>query len=150
MLIAQFSRSKINQTMKLGQLIKYNKRNIFLQKSCRKWGRETSSRPLFVFWKSFIWGKSKWSAAKFESVSIVLNLAKNKNKIYKTLEYWFRDILNFDVLEKGLGIVSPRHFLYDFSRKMFLMLFSINWPILIAWLPLLLEILVNMCIANNF
>ena len=25
-----------------------NKRNIVLQKSCRKWDRETSSRPLFV------------------------------------------------------------------------------------------------------
>ena len=31
---------------------------------------------------------------------------------------------------------------------MFLMLYSINWPNLIAWLPLLLEILANMCIAN--
>ena len=34
-------------------LARFNKRNIFLQKSCRKWGRESSS----------IWGKSKWSAA---------------------------------------------------------------------------------------
>ena len=31
------SRSKINQTMKLGQIIEYNKRNIFLQKLCGKW-----------------------------------------------------------------------------------------------------------------
>ena len=41
--------SKGNQIMNFGQLIKYNKRNIFLQKSCRKWGRKTSSRPLFIF-----------------------------------------------------------------------------------------------------
>ena len=40
------SRSKSNQTMKLGQLIDYNKRKIFLQKLCRKWGRESSYRPL--------------------------------------------------------------------------------------------------------
>ena len=33
----------------------------------------------------------------------------------------------FDFLEKGLGIVSPPHFVYGFSRKMFLMLYSINW-----------------------
>ena len=26
-------------------------------------------------------------------------------------------MLNFDCLEKGLGIVSPPHFVYDFSRK---------------------------------
>ena len=36
------------------------------------------------------------------------------NKLYKTLEYWYRDMLKFDFLEKGLGIVSPSHFLYDF------------------------------------
>ena len=56
-------------------------------------------------------------------------------------------MLNFDFLDKGLGIVSPAHFMYDFSTKMFLMLYSINWPNLIAWLPLLLEILGNMWIA---
>ena len=31
-------------------------------------------------------------------------------------------MLNFEFLEKGLGIVSPPHFVYDFSSKMFLML----------------------------
>ena len=30
-------------------LIEHNKRNIFLQKFCRKWGRNTSSRTLFIF-----------------------------------------------------------------------------------------------------
>ena len=29
-------------------------------------------------------------------------------------------MLNFDFLEKDLGIVSLQHFVYDFSRKMFL------------------------------
>ena len=32
-------------------------------------------------------------------------------------------MLNFDFLEKGLGIVSPPHFAYDFSRKMFHVIF---------------------------
>ena len=57
-------------------------------------------------------------------------------------------MLNFDFLDKDLGIVFPAHFVYDFSTKMFLMLYSINLPNLIAWLPLLFEILGNMCIAN--
>ena len=35
-------------------------------------------------------------------------------------------MLNFDFFWKGLGLVSPPHFLYDFSRKWFLMLCSIN------------------------
>ena len=36
-------------SIKFGQLIEYNVRNIFLRKSCRKWRRETSSRPTSVF-----------------------------------------------------------------------------------------------------
>ena len=61
-ILPNISQSKGNQTMKFGQLIEYNKRNIFLQKLCRKWGKETSSRPLFIFQKSLIWGESKCSA----------------------------------------------------------------------------------------
>ena len=58
-----------------------------------------------------------------------LNLACNKNKLYKTLYYyWFRDMLSIDFLEKGLVIVSPPYSEHDFSRKIFLMLYSINWP----------------------
>ena len=38
------SGSKENQAMKFGQLIHYNMRNIFLEKSCTKCGRETSSK----------------------------------------------------------------------------------------------------------
>ena len=48
-ILLNISRSKDNQTMKLSQLIEDNKRNNFLQKLCEKWGRETSSRPLFIF-----------------------------------------------------------------------------------------------------
>ena len=35
-------------------------------------------------------------------------------------------MLNFDILDKGLRIVSSAHFVYDFSTKMFLMSYSIN------------------------
>ena len=57
---------------------------------------------------------------------IALNVPYNKNKPYKTFDYSSRDMLNFDFSERGLGIVSPSHFVYDFSRKIFLMLHSIN------------------------
>ena len=33
------------------------------------------------------------------------------------------DMLNFDFIEKGQGVVSPPRFAHDFSRKM---LYSIN------------------------
>ena len=92
-------------------------------------------------------GKSKWSAAWFQYSLIALKLAYNRNKMFKTLHYWSRDMLSFVFLDKGLGIISPAHFVYDFSTKMFLMLYSINWSNFIVWLPLLLEILGNICIA---
>ena len=37
------------KTMKSGQLIEKNKRNIFLPKSCRKCDRDTRPRPCFIF-----------------------------------------------------------------------------------------------------
>ena len=52
-ILPNISRSKGNQAMKFGQLIEH-KRNFFLQTSCRNYGKETSSRPLFVFQKSDI------------------------------------------------------------------------------------------------
>ena len=35
-------------------------------------------------------------------------------------------MINFNFSEEGLGLVSPSHFVYEFSRKMFLMLRSIK------------------------
>ena len=64
----------------------------------------------------------------------------------KILDYRSTDMFNFHFSEKTLGLVSPPHFGHDFSRKMFLMLYCINWENFIAWLPSLLEILDNMCI----
>ena len=59
-IFSNISRCKDNQTMKFGELIEYNVRNIFLQKSCKKW-------DLFLFFLiSFIWRKSKWSAMDAE------------------------------------------------------------------------------------
>ena len=48
---------------------------------------------------------------------------------------------------KGLRLVFPSHFLYDFLRTLFLMLYFINWPCFNVWLPLLLQILSNMCLV---
>ena len=43
--LLNISRTKGNQTIKFGQLIKYNIRNIFLEKSYTKCGGETIPRP---------------------------------------------------------------------------------------------------------
>ena len=55
-------------------------------------------------------------------------------------------MLNFDFLEKGLGIVSPPHFVYDFLTT-FLVLYSFDRLNFIFCFPVLLEILGNVCIA---
>ena len=44
-ILPNISRSKSNQTMKFGELIEYNMKNIFFQKSNTKSGGETSPRP---------------------------------------------------------------------------------------------------------
>ena len=47
LILTNISRSKGNQAMKFGQLIKYNMRNIFLENSYTKWDGETIPRPFF-------------------------------------------------------------------------------------------------------
>ena len=42
-ILSNISQNKGNQTIKCSQLIEYNKRNIFLQKLCRKWDKKASS-----------------------------------------------------------------------------------------------------------
>ena len=39
-ILLNISQSKDNQKVKFRKLIEYKKRNIFLKKSCGKWGRE--------------------------------------------------------------------------------------------------------------
>ena len=102
----------------------------------------------FLFFKKALYQiKANGLQLDFIYILIALKLAYNRNKLLKTLQYWSRDMLKFEFLEKSLGIVSPAHFVHNFSTKMFLISYSINWPNFIAWLPLLLEILGNMCIG---
>ena len=65
--------------------------------------QESNSRPPLFFKKSFY----KVKVASFHYISIALELVSNKNELYKTSDYCFRSILNFDFLEKGLRIFSP-------------------------------------------
>ena len=53
----------------------------------------------------------------------------------------------FICFKKGLGLVSPPYFVDDFSRKIFLMLCSVNWKNFFVLLSLFLEISDNMCVA---
>ena len=60
--------------------------------------------------------------------------------MYKTLDYRSRDMLNFDYFRKGSGKqVSLPDCLNHFSRKIVLIIDSINWPNFIFWMPLFLR-----------
>ena len=52
LILPNISKRKENQTMKFGQLIEYNMRNIFLKKSCTKCGTEASPRLFYKKSKS--------------------------------------------------------------------------------------------------
>ena len=72
---------------------------------------------------------------------VVLDYQKKKNLILliqRHAQFWF--------FRKGSETSSPRHFVNNFSRKILLTLYSVNWPNFIFWLSLLLEILGYMCI----
>ena len=82
------------------------------------------------FQTTFILDKSIWFPAQFQNISIVLNLVFNKNKLYETLDYWSRNFLNFEFLEKLLvEVFTPHFFLHEFWRKIFFFLYFINWLI---------------------
>ena len=58
-ILPNISRSKENQKVKVGQLMEFNMRNIFLEKSYTKCDGETSPRPLSEKLKlSILWIKS--------------------------------------------------------------------------------------------
>ena len=96
--------------MKFDQLIEYNKRNIFLQNYAES-ETERLVPDLFLFFKKVSY-ELKTSGLKFQYISIAFNLEYNKSKLYKTLDYFSKTMLNFGLLEKGLGIVSSPHFVH--------------------------------------
>ena len=55
-MLPNLSRSKCNQTMKFGQLIEYDMRNIFLEKLYTKSGGETNPR---LFSRNLKWSESR-------------------------------------------------------------------------------------------
>ena len=47
-----------------------------------------------------------------------------------------------------MELIYLPHIVHDFWRKIFLLLYSINRPNFIVWLPLLRDVLDNMCIVK--
>ena len=132
--LPNISRSKCNQTMKFGQLIKYN-RNIFLKKSSIKYNGEANPRPF----------------DKKSKLSIYLDKCYKFVEVYQNilkLRCWpLASILYFLQNKKRFETSLPALSWHDFWRKIFLTLYSIGWPNCIAWLLLLLELLDDMSVV---
>ena len=122
-------------------------RNMFLEKSYTKYCEETSPRRFSEKLKLNL------SLDKQSKVLYSLFLLYGKFRAFKIYCNSAADhllspyIKLFEKIKRGLELVFLPHFLHNFWRKIFLLLYSINWPNFIVWLPLLCEILGNMCIA---
>ena len=75
------------------------------------------------------WGLSKYIETKLQTTCFHLVLSFFKKR------------------KRGREPASLSHFLQNFWKKIFLLLYSMNWLDFIACLPLLCEISGNMCIA---
>ena len=73
------------------------------------------------------------------------NWTHSKSKLHKTFGCWSSDMLDFDFLEKP-GTVFFTTYGLSFFRKIYFHVLFYNWPNVIASLPLLYEIMSNMCI----
>ena len=122
--LPNISRSKGNKTVKYGKLIEYNMRNILLEKSCTKYGGETSLRPLFKKSKLSIPLDQQSETLQFVLIIVKVEIYQNMIK----LRCWsLRLTLCKAILKtkRGLELVSLPNFLHDLKKKIFLTLYSI-------------------------
>ena len=133
------SRSKSNQTVKFGQLINYNMRNIFLEKLYTKCGRETIPKPIsrnlklnisldwyisaVCFYCMPKWGLSNYVETKLLTTCFYLvckaflkNRKRSGNNLHALFFTWF--------LKKIISLVT----LYELTKFHFLVAFT-SWDI---------------------
>ena len=88
--------------------------------------------------ESTVWNVTKFGSNMFSSRDppkyVADHLPLNKVKLFLKKRY--------------LKLVSLHYFLQHFKSKIFLTQYFINWPNFILWLPLLLDMLCNICIVN--
>ena len=136
------SRSKGKRTMKFSQLMEHRNNNVIFQKSWRKWGRETNSRPLLILQKTFTWDKrlsilvltyfgGPWFGHRIKFVT------------FQTVDPEVCSILIFRIASGNS--FSTTFCVWFFKKKCFSCYILLTEQI--VWLPLLLEILGNTCIV---
>ena len=112
-----------------------------------KWREEAFSRSFSKNWNwAYLWIKSRKS---YNTVCFYLMPSWGLWILLKLScrPLAFTSYKVFLETKRGLELVSVPHFLYDFWRKIFFLLYSINWTNFTALFLVLLEILGNMCIV---
>ena len=135
------SRSKGNQTMKFGKLTEKHKKHFSWKIMHRMRWRNYSQT---LFWRKKIEHKS---FIQFVFLHAKLrNIRKLSYRLLAVTLYLAFSFLKKQKTNKDLELVSLPHYLYNFWKKnIFILLYSIRWPSFIVWLPLLREILGNVC-----
>ena len=126
-LLPEISGSKRNKTiMKFDQLIESNVKNFFKKSNAENKAGELV-RDLFLFFGKILHEVTANGPHLSFSIFWLSSTWKyNKNKLHKFSVCCSRYMPHFEDLEKDLGVVSPPHFVYNFSRKIFLLLYFIN------------------------
>ena len=121
-------------------LIEYNMRSTFLEISYTKYGGETIHKPFsknskfsisldLGFYNVYFYCMSSWGLSKYFRKSCRFHA--------------FTSLKAFLKNKRNLELVSLASFLHNFWKKIFLLLYSINWPYFNCWLSLLHEIFIN-------
>ena len=87
-----------------------------------------------------------WSYKKYHTILVMLENTLGQS-LCRIFYFWLVWLLTLLILIPGGPLLHCTCFVYDFSRKMFFWLYFINWPNFNVSLPLLLEMLDNMCIT---
>ena len=101
------------------------------------------------FLKNENWAYLRINSLKYYTVCFYCTASWGLSKYIETKlqTTCFHIIKLFRKIKRSLELVFLLYFPHNFWRKIFLLLYFINWPNFIVWFPLHCEILDNMCIA---
>ena len=139
MLTLNISRRRGNQRMEFGQLIEYNTRNIFLEKSYTTLGGETIPRP---FCKNQNWARLSINSLKFIRFVFVLCQVEGYRNILKLNCKPLAFTSNNDFLKnkKRSETSRPASLSAFFLKKNNSHAMFINWPNFIIGLHVILKL----------
>ena len=121
-MLPNISRSKSNKAIKFGQLNRIEQQKYFSPKIGWKTSHGDQCQTSICFFEKALY------EVKVSDLQLNFNINRQPStrRTVKDCIKLYRDMVNFEYLAKGLGIVSPPHFVYVFSKKLFLMLYSIK------------------------